>query len=245
MIDLKRFDDRVITPRDDALIFSFMTAGQCGIFDGLTVSHLGANQIKVSDGRGMVMGRDFIIGEETIAAELSTSGTVKGRLTIRIDLANEAVPIEFVTVAADTLPTPVQEEINHDGSVFELPLCEYDIDTTQISNLEMVAQILTPPGGSQTEIGSYLGDGAAARDIDLGYKPTIVFVFRQGDPFVFLSASSATNIYSGVVCELGASKGIYAIDNGFKVLQNGSDPPDGKRACLNESGKTYVYIAKK
>lgn len=138
MINLKRYNNALVTPKDDALLYDFIINGS-GVFEGLTVVHLGANQLLVSAGRGIIMGRDFTAAEETILAQLSPSGTQQGRLIIRIDMANTESPVEFATQVAPTLPPLVQEDINRGGTIYELPIATYDADELQINNLVYVA----------------------------------------------------------------------------------------------------------
>ena len=61
MIELKRINGSMVTPKDDALLFDYLFSGS-GIFEGVEVTHLGANQLLVTDGRGMILGRDFCSG---------------------------------------------------------------------------------------------------------------------------------------------------------------------------------------
>lgn len=146
MLELKRYNGALVTPRDDALLHDFLI-NDSGVFEGLAVTHLGANQLLISAGRGIIKGRDFTADEETILAQLSDSGQKKGRLLIRVDVTNDETPIQFVTQVAATLPALVQEDINRDGTVYELPLAEYDVDELQISNLTYVAKTVLPQGG--------------------------------------------------------------------------------------------------
>lgn len=141
MIDIKQFAGRRISAKDDALLYDFLVANS-GIFEGCTVTHLGSNQLQVSSGRGIIKGRIFTIESETISATLATSGALSGRLLVRVDISNTTTPIEFVTQAAATLPNLTQEDINRDGSVYELPLATYSVDMAQISNLSNVARIV-------------------------------------------------------------------------------------------------------
>lgn len=138
MIELKRINGSMVTPKDDALLFDYLFSGS-GIFEGVEVTHLGANQLLVTDGRGMILGRDFVVAEETILAQLSPSGTQRGRLLVRIDMANTEIPIVIATQIGAVLPELVQEDINRDGTIYELAIVEYDATELQISNIVRVA----------------------------------------------------------------------------------------------------------
>lgn len=135
MIEIKQFDGKSITPKDDALVYDLLFNGY-GIFNGCSVSFLGANQLLVSSGRLIVRGRQVVITEETVAAQLSSDGTKKGRLYIHIDLSSASNPIEFRTVVADDLPALTQEDdVNYNDGIFEVELCRYDVSETAISNI--------------------------------------------------------------------------------------------------------------
>ena len=145
MLTLKQFTGSLVTPTDDALFYDFLLSGQCGIFEGCEVTHLGANQLRVSSGRGVILGRIFTAEEETIQAAVSPGGEVDGRLLIRVDMGNEEKPIEFVTQAETPLPELTQEDINRDGSVYELPLAVYKVTELLISGLERAAEPVQTP----------------------------------------------------------------------------------------------------
>ncbi len=139
MIELKQYTGSVITPTDDALLYDFLLSEQSGIFEGCEVTHLGANQLQVSAGRGAIRGRVFVIESETILAELSQTGTLQGRLLVRIDLDNAESPIVLTTQAENILPALIQEDINRGGSIFEMSLATYTAEATQVSDLKNVA----------------------------------------------------------------------------------------------------------
>ena len=134
-INLKQYTGSTITPTDDALLYDFIMSEQSGIFEGCEVTHLGANQLQISDGRGLIRGRVFTVSQQTILANVSPSGSVKGRLIVKVDLGNGEAPISLVTQAASVLPELTQQDINRDGTVFELPLATYDVTEVVISGL--------------------------------------------------------------------------------------------------------------
>ena len=137
-IELKHFNDATVTPKDDAILYDLIVA-EGGIISGCVVTHLGANQLQVAAGRGLIKGRQFVITQETINATVSDSGTKRGRLVVQIDTSNSTTPISFITQMASELPELTQEDINDDGNIYELPLVEYDISEVAISNMEDVS----------------------------------------------------------------------------------------------------------
>lgn len=243
MITLKQFTGQSISPTDDAALYEYFSSAQSGILYGCEVTHLGSNQVQVASGRGMILGRSFLVEQEVILVPLSQSEQQKGRLSIRIDLGNTEKPIEFTTVSGASLEDPVQQELNRGGSVFELPLAEYDIDTAQISNLQSVAAKLLPPGTIKTITGTYAGDGAASRTITLEGKPTWVMVYAVNEALMMPASSGPINIFAAFGSDKGSTKGLTILENGFRVSNNTSNPPDGKKVQLNVSSKTYGYVA--
>lgn len=142
MITLKQFEGAIVTPADDAALYAHFD-NRSGILSGMEVTHLGANQISVGGGRGMICGRTFVVEAETILATLTTTGTQNGRLLVQINLGNPDEPISFMTQTASALPDLVQEDLNAGGTVYQLVLATYTVSTTAISNLSTVAPL--PP----------------------------------------------------------------------------------------------------
>lgn len=244
MITLKQFTGQNITPTDDATLYELFSSGQAGIIYGCNVTSLGANQLQVSAGRGMILGRSFVVEQEIVLANLAPSGNMKGRLSIKIDLGNAETPISFETQVGSVLPGPTQEQLNRGGSVYEMPLAEYDVDAIQVSNLQNVASTLIMAAPVAMGNGTYVGDGEASREIELGYKPYFVFVFAQNMPFSqTITSSGDTYVYAAAAVDTVNSKSIEITDNGFSVLQTSGSPMDGRRSMLNQSGQAYAYLA--
>ena len=141
-IVLNQFNESVVTPKDDALLYDQLI-GENGIFEGCTITHLGGNQLQIAAGRGIIRGRIFVVTQETILATVSDSGTKLGRLIIEVDIENITTPIAFITQMGTTLPALMQEDINRDGTVYQLPLSMYSISETTITNLVSVAEAIS------------------------------------------------------------------------------------------------------
>lgn len=141
MISLLQFNGSIVTPTDDAVLYNHML-GDSGIIEGVTVTSQGGNVLSVTDGRGVILGRQFVVEAQTVTASLPTSGTANGRLLIQIDMSDTTEPISFITQAAATLPDLVQEDINGSGTVYQFPLATYTCSTTAVSDLTYVAHSL-------------------------------------------------------------------------------------------------------
>jgi len=155
-IDLKQTAGCNVKPIDDARLFEFMSQGKTGIVEGVEITHLGANQLKVSSGWGICQGRMFEITEETINAQTSANGELKGRLVLNIDTSAD-VPATFITQAAASLPALTQEDINGSGTVYQMPLAEYTIDELTISALVSVTPRIVADVSAKT-VGGYWFD---------------------------------------------------------------------------------------
>lgn len=141
MVTLHTIDGGTVNAINDALLYDFVI-GQNGIATGATVTSEGALLLHIDSGWGVIKGRIFSIEAETVSATPSASGTVKGRLILQIDITNTTKPITFVTQAAATLPALQQEDINGNGTIFQLPIATYDVNEVAVSNLQMVATVV-------------------------------------------------------------------------------------------------------
>ena len=135
-VTLKQISGAQVAPVDDARLYNLILSGQTGIVQGCEVTHLGANQLQISAGWGVCQGRMFTVEQETINAVVSSSGTVSGRLLLHIDVTADT-PAVFQTQATYSLPALTQEDINGNGTVYEMELATYNISRTLISSLKM------------------------------------------------------------------------------------------------------------
>lgn len=95
------------------------------------------------------------------------------------------------------------------------------------------------------EIGTYRGDGAKIRNINIGFKPRLVFVFKKDDLFITGSSNTMDIISeqkSAVITPLGSSKFCKITDNGFSVQNHQRVLKDTSLPKLNEAGSEYIYI---
>ena len=142
-IVVKQFNGSSVTPKDDAVMNELIFQSY-GIFNGCGISFLGVNQLMINSGRMIIKGRQVVITEETIAAQLSSGGTKRGRLYIRMDLSSPDTPAVFLTQVADELPVLTQQDdVNYNDGIFEIELCNYDVSETAISNIVESCPMIT------------------------------------------------------------------------------------------------------
>ena len=269
-INLKQYTGSTITPTDDALLYDFIMSEQSGIFEGCEVTHLGANQLQISDGRGLIRGRVFTVSQQTILANVSPSGSVKGRLIVKVDLGNGEAPISLVTQAASALPELTQQDINRDGTVFELPLATYDVTEVLISGLASVATKLTAPiddklkqSVANLEKGKYNAtakkSGATIAITGPAGAETVVFVapsdWAAGDKYTYNGTPLTLATLTGEPVEdawksgspiqffIQGNKAFFKAGGGSKIPQN--LPPLNPNFKLELSGTTVTITANK
>jgi hypothetical protein len=170
-IELKTFNEAVVTPKDDAYKDNFLI-GASGVFEGCQVTALGGLQLQVASGRGVICGRHFVVSQQTVNATPSDGGTKLGRLLIKVDIENVSAPIDFVAQMAASLPALVQEDINADGTIYELPLATYSVTEVAVSSL-------VPANNAVPDIKPHEHN---VDDIDPGVEGAVVgtFIFGTG-----------------------------------------------------------------
>lgn len=134
-LDLIRWEKQTVTPMHDSIQFD---DGRCGILNGCEIAHMGANQLKISAGYIVILGRLIEVSDTTINAEVSTGAEVEGQLFIRLNLASDD-PVQFITEASAVLtPLTQEEDANYTNGIYELQLATYKITATTLSGLDVV-----------------------------------------------------------------------------------------------------------
>lgn len=128
----------LITPDEDAL-FNHHVLRSNHMIKPVTASGLGGNQLRVSDGVGVVYGRQFEITEETLSIPTVANGSKQGRTVIKIDIANTDVPIGWEHQSGASLPALTQENLLAGGTVFEVPVASYTVTETGILNVNSLS----------------------------------------------------------------------------------------------------------
>lgn len=141
-INLVTFYNSTVTPQDDALIYENALPGSGMIYGG-NVTIKNANTLHVTAGHGALCGRKFTIEETDVPVQLTSSGTLNGRLYIHMDLSNVDEPITLEVERASTLTPPVQQSnVNITDGIYEIDLATFQISTSTISNLVYVAPFI-------------------------------------------------------------------------------------------------------
>lgn len=133
-IQLITYANQTVTPTNDAIIYE-KAIDQNGIFYGCNVT-VTSNNVNITGGYGIVCGREFVINSESIAVTLAPSGTLDGRLYVRLDLADADAPIQLLTVTGNTLPPLVQDDdVNYTNGVYEMELATFTVGVSSLSDV--------------------------------------------------------------------------------------------------------------
>lgn len=142
-VKLITFAGETVSPLYDGLIQELYTGGG-GIITGAVVTIKDASTLHITGGYGALCGREFEIFASDIPVTLSSSGTLKGRLYLHMDLAQSGAPIELlVEVAASLTPVVQDADVNTTNGVYEVNLATFDVGTSAISNLVDVSPKLS------------------------------------------------------------------------------------------------------
>lgn len=136
-IELNMYQGHMMTAKDDAVVYEPMLGGN-GILYGCSISFLGANQVTISAGDGVIKGRKFTVLEETLNVQLPDEDGMPGRIYIHMDLSDSTEPIKILsTCSSAVLPELVQDEnCNHNNGIYEIELATYTGNRSAIINLK-------------------------------------------------------------------------------------------------------------
>ncbi len=122
-----------VSPAEDARLFRQMFKDD-GLFEDITISSLGANQVSIPGMYGIMEGRDFTTDPMTLNVELPNSDG-SGYIVVKFDTTTDQV-ISVYSVLAPY--TPTYEDINGSGTVCEMIIATYTANTTQVTGITMV-----------------------------------------------------------------------------------------------------------
>lgn len=133
-IQLVTYANQTVTPTNDAIIYE-KAIDQNGIFYGCNVT-VTSNNVNITGGYGIICGREFVISSESIAVTLAPSGTLDGRLYVRLDLADADAPIQLLTATGNTLPPLEQDsDVNYTNGTYEMELATFTVGVSALSDV--------------------------------------------------------------------------------------------------------------
>ncbi|MBQ1759545.1 MAG: hypothetical protein IIZ94_07675 [Prevotella sp.] len=94
-----------------------------------------SNTVNITGGYGIVCGREFVINSDSLTVTLAPSGTLQGRLYVRLDLADADAPIQLLTATGNTLPALTQDDdVNYTNGVWEMELATFTVGVSALSD---------------------------------------------------------------------------------------------------------------
>ena len=133
-INLVTYANQTVTPTNDAIIYE-KAIDQNGIFYGCNVT-VSSNNVNITGGYGIICGREFTIQSESIAVTLAPSGTLLGRLYVRLDLADADNPIQLLTATGNSLPALEQDaDVNFTNGAYEMELATFTVGVSALSDV--------------------------------------------------------------------------------------------------------------
>ncbi len=222
-INLITWAGQTVTPKDDAIIQD-ACAGRSGILYGCDVTASG-NTLTVASGYGVIKGRLFEVTNDSLNISLPSSGTLKGVLYIRLDLANSSEPIEITAMTGSTEHQMEQDaNANFDSGVYEMELAKFDVSSSGISNLTVseskVPYNRTPVYQSMADFG-----------LSASATVSVLSIFRN-----YMADNSVAILGSDSISDLP-----YENASGICVIVR-KDATHGKAFFFSEGGKpNYQY----
>lgn len=136
-----------------------------------------------------------------------------------------------------TIETAAKSEANTRASADQNLQKQINTHTSQIASLSATkCEIYT---------GTYTGNGAATRNISLGFKPKAVLIMYNGFLVERLFNTGQKNPFGGIGIDAWGTRGIALTSDGFQVKQNTT--PDASIGIdslqLNQNNAVYVYLA--
>lgn len=166
-VKLITFAGETVSPLYDGLMQELYTGGG-GIITGAVVTIKDASNLHITGGYGALCGREFEIFASDIPVTLSSSGTLKGRLYLHMDLAQSGAPIELLVEVASSLTPVVQDsDVNTTNGVYEVNLATFDVGTSAISNLVDVSPKLSKIPDQISSLNSALTKNTFGNHINL------------------------------------------------------------------------------
>lgn len=222
-VKLITFAGETVSPLYDGLMQELYTGGG-GIITGAVVTIKDASTLHITGGYGALCGREFEIFASDIPVTLSSSGTLKGRLYLHMDLAQSGAPIELLVEVASSLTPVVQDsDVNTTNGVYEVNLATFDVGTSAISNLVDVSPKLSKIPDQISSLNSALTNCIKYEDKVINTGTTGWFdaqftsgkapleVYVGGGYYAFLRGyNSTTNTYTYQMCSYDVSTGVFA-----------------------------------
>lgn len=134
------FDKCLLTSRQHAHFQKLFLNNTDGVTKGCQVSQSG-NNVYIQKGFFVISGRFMeVTGVETIQTPTVTSGTLYCKTICEIDLSKVNTESDFTQgyfktlTSASGYPSLIQEDLDNDGTIYQMPFCQYTKTTDAIGS---------------------------------------------------------------------------------------------------------------
>lgn len=207
-INLVTYANQTVTPTNDAIIYE-KAIDQNGIFYGCNVT-VTSNTVNITGGYGIICGREFVINSDSLTVTLAPSGTLQGRLYVRLDLADADAPIQLLTVTGNTLPPLEQDsDVNYTNGTWEMELATFTVGVSALSDvaetfetifgtkkvlesLPLFVEVNVSGTAPALSANTYFNISLTGT-IPTGYKPVAVKSFTTGTSNYYIHAITINN----------------------------------------------------
>ena len=119
-----------ISPSDDGSLFQNVLNN--GLFEDVSITSLGSNQVSVPALYGILQGREFTNASTTLDVVLPTSGTATGYIYVQYDLAADPIGTLESTLAPFT---PTLGDINGTDTVAQMIIATYTASSIAVTDI--------------------------------------------------------------------------------------------------------------
>lgn len=145
------FDKCLLTSRQHAHFQKLFLNNTDGVTKGCQVSQSG-NNVYIQKGFFVISGRFMeVTGVETIQTPTVTSGTLYCKTVCEIDLSKVNTESDFTQgyfktlTSASGYPSLIQEDLDNDGTIYQMPFCQYTKTTDAIGSFLDIRPIFNLP----------------------------------------------------------------------------------------------------
>lgn len=221
--EIVTYSGKTVTSQDDALVYE-SALGAGGVIYGAEVTIKSGSVLHVAAGHAVLCGRKITIGETDVSVQLPSSGTLLGRLYLRLDLSNIVTPVSLLTEVAAALTDLVQQaNVNIINGIYEINLATFTANASTMSNLVNVAPMIAP--GSPSFIAPIETGSTALRSYTTGQ-----YLINRGKLY-----RATTTIAQGAALVAGTnmeavmlSDELYSVDQSLNGFGFGIDAATGK-----------------
>ena len=197
-INLVTYANQTVTPTNDAIIYE-RAIDQNGIFYGCNVT-VTSNTVNITGGYGIVCGREFVINSDSLTVTLAPSGTLQGRLYVRLDLADADAPIQLLTATGNTLPALTQDaDVNYTNGVYEMELATFTVGVSALSDVVETFSIIHGNDSSHVLLWSNPA-GISSRTSTMGDSNVTLTQSTEGVKYFIVEFRCFYNVGEKVTC---------------------------------------------